>query len=138
MANPACVILSHSPGYCIHCIRESSKHDENTRMFYQYMQGEDWETVVDNDTAAIIRHEKEIGRFFHKSLRSLKASILLSGSKSDKLISAVGPNYFDKVYKQMAEKIGHGTIHIFDYGGHPAMLTNQEEFFKVSMDFLKH
>ena len=44
--------------------RVLSKQDENAKMFYQYMQGDDWESVVDNDTSAIIRHEKEIGKFF--------------------------------------------------------------------------
>lgn len=44
--------------------REFSKQDENAKRFYQYMQGDDWESVVDNDTSAIIRHEKEIGKFF--------------------------------------------------------------------------
>ena len=48
--------------------RELSKHNENAKKFYLSMQGHDWEKVVDNDTLAIVRHEREIGRFFHKDL----------------------------------------------------------------------
>jgi hypothetical protein len=36
----------------------------------------------------------------------------------------------------MIQKIGHGKIYLFKSGGHPAMITNQEEFYKVSMDFM--
>ena len=42
--------------------REASKHDDDARMFYEYMHGPDWEQVVDNDTDAIIRHDRGIGR----------------------------------------------------------------------------
>lgn len=117
--------------------RNSSKHNENAKMFYAFMHGPDWEQVVDNDTNAIIRHEKEIGVFFHKPLQFLKADILLTGSQEDEFVSTISPDYFKKVYGELIEKIGHGKIHLFNTGGHPAMLTNSEEFYQLSMEFLK-
>lgn len=117
--------------------RELSKHDENARKFYAYMHGSDWEQVVDNDTDAIMRHSKEIKTFFHQCLQSLKPSILLTGSKKDEFISSVSPNYFENVYGNLIEKIGHGEIYLFNEGGHPAMLSNPEEFFKLSMKFFQ-
>lgn len=117
--------------------REYSKHDENAKKFYGYMQGSDWEQVVDNDTDAIVRHEKEIGVFFHKPLQFLKADILLTGSKRDEFVSAISQNYFEEVYGELIKKIGHGKIYLFNAGGHPAMLTNSEEFYQLSMDFFK-
>lgn len=116
--------------------RESSKNDENAKMFYAYMHGPDWEQVVDNDTNAIIKHSKEIGAFFHKPLQSFRADILLTGSRKDEFISMISPDYFEEVYGRIIEKIGHGEIHLFNEGGHPAMLTNAAEFFEVSMGFL--
>lgn len=116
--------------------RANAKADDNARMFYSYMHGSDWEQIVDNDTAAIIRHEKEIRRFFHKSLNLLKADILLTGSKEDEFMSAVADDYLENTYKDMIQKIGHGKIHLFNSGGHPAMITNQDEFYKISRDFL--
>ena len=116
--------------------RANAKADNNARMFYSYMHGSDWEQIVDNDTAAIIRHEKEIGSFFHKSLNLLKADILLTGSKEDEFMSAVGEDYLENTYKDMIRKIGHGKIHLFNSGGHPAMITNQDEFYRISRDFL--
>ena len=52
-------------------------------MFYEYMQGDDWESVVDNDTKSIVEHDRTIGKFFHKPLTTLQADILLTGSKGD-------------------------------------------------------
>ena len=39
-------------------------------------------------------------------------------------------------YTDMLLKIGHGSMHLFSSGGHPAMMTNQDEFYKISKDFL--
>lgn len=117
--------------------RELSKHDDNVRLFYQYMQGDDWEHVVDNDTSAIIRHEKEIGKFFHNELQNFQPDILLTGSKQDEFVSGISLTYYEKIYGEMLDKIGHGKMYLFDTGGHPAMLTNPDEFYKISMDFLQ-
>lgn len=117
--------------------REFSKQNEDAKMFYAYMHGTDWERVVDNDTDAIIRHNKDIGIFFHKPLQSLKADILLTGSKKDEFVSAVSPDYFEEVYGAMVKKVGHGKIHLFHEGGHPAMLSNPTDFYELSMRFLK-
>lgn len=117
--------------------REASKQEENARMFYYYMHGDDWERVVDCDTAAIIRHAEQIGKFFRKDLHALNADILLTGSKEDEFVSMLALDYFERTFGAMLEKIGHGKAHLFPTGGHPAMLSNSEEFYQVSMEFLK-
>ncbi len=116
--------------------RAQSKLDQGTRMFYQFMHGDDWESVVDNDTRAIEEHDRTIGRFFHKPLESFKPQILFTGSREDEFISAVDPDYFDTVYGGMIKKMGHGRIHLFPSGGHPAMLSNAEAFVRLSKEFL--
>jgi len=117
--------------------RENSKHDEAARLFYFTMHGSDWEQVVDNDTRAIIRHQKEIGGFFHKDLRSFKPDILFTGSLQDEFACTLAPNYFETAYGELISKIGHGQIYLFDTGGHPAMLTNQDRFYQLSMEFFE-
>lgn len=117
--------------------RANSKQDEGTRQFYQYMQGEDWESVVDNDTAAIVRHQKEIGRFFHRELDALQPDILLTGSREDEFVSSLSPDYFDTVYGAILQKIGHGSMRLFDTGGHPAILSNANAFYECSLQFLQ-
>lgn len=115
--------------------RESSKQDENARMFYFNMHGSDWKQVVDNDTRAVIRHQKEIGQFFHIDLQSFKPDILFTGSIEDEFACSISPNYFEKVYGELISKIGHGKIHLFNNGRHPAMLTNQDSFYQLSIEF---
>lgn len=116
--------------------REASKNDEVTKAFYYAMHGDDWESVVDNDTDAIYEHAKTIGFFFYKPLNMLNSKVMFTGSKEDEFISFIDSNYFYSVYSSMIEKIGHGEIFIFDKGGHPALLSNSSEFFMVAKKFL--
>ena len=115
--------------------REMAKADPGARAFYEYMHGSDWKRIVDQDTAAVIRHEKEFGCFFHQSLNALKADILLTGSREDAFMCAVSDHYLEEVYNDMLRKIGHGRMYLFDSGGHPAMMTNQDEFYEISRGF---
>lgn len=117
--------------------REMSKLREDSRMFYEWMHGDDWEGIVDQDTTAVIRHEQEIKKFFHKELNQLQADILFTGSLEDEFVSMLGTNYFQNCYHQMITKIGHGSMHLFQSGNHPAMLSNQKVFFDISKIFLE-
>lgn len=117
--------------------REESKQSEDGQMFYYYMQGENWEQVVDNDTNAVIKHDEEIGCFFHKDLEALQADILLTGSKEDEFVTTIAPDYFEKTYQGMIDKAGHGRMYLFETGGHPALLSSPEEFYQVSKQFLE-
>lgn len=115
--------------------RKMAKEDPGARGFYEYMHGSDWERIVDLDTAAVLRREREIGCFFHQPLHALKADILLTGSSEDTFMRAVSEHYLEDAYKDMLSKIGHGSMHLFQSGGHPAMMTNQDAFYEISNDF---
>lgn len=115
--------------------REASKLNPGAVMFYQAMNGEDWERVVDCDTEAVVRHSLERKRFFRKELSELKSDILLTGSREDELLCAHTPEFFDKVYGEMLCKIGHGEMKLFEHGGHPAMLSNTAEFLMAADTF---
>lgn len=117
--------------------REQSKRDESARQFYYFMHGENWESVVDNDTAAVVQHERIYGDFFHKPLQQLKADILFTASKEDEFVQVVGNDFFDKTFGNMIKSIGHGSMNIFETGRHPVMLSNAEEFAAISKQFLK-
>ena len=116
--------------------RETSKQDKGGEMFYYTMQGEDWESVVDNDTIAIYEHAKTIGKFFHKPLNRLHTKMLLTGSKEDEFVKLVDSDFYIKTYSKLIGKMGYGEMHIFDQGGHPALLSNKDEFVKLAKDFL--
>lgn len=116
--------------------RENSKQNKVAKMFYYAMQGEDWESIVDNDTNAIYEHAKTIGKFFHKPINGMHTKVLLTGSKEDEFVKSVHPNFYMETYSKLIKKIGDGEIHIFEKGGHPALLSNKDEFVKLAKDFL--
>lgn len=118
--------------------REFSKQNEGARMFYRAMHGDDWESIVDNDTYSIAEHAKLIGKFFHKPLSSLQPDILMTGSKEDEFITNVDNDFFSKTYSIMINEIGHGDFYLFEHGGHPAMLSNQAQFINKSLSFLQY
>lgn len=116
----------------IHAEREASK---SAPMFYQIMHGDDWESVVDCDTAAISAHAAKIKRFFHRSIDNLRCDILMLGTQEDRCVS-FGPNYLPATYGTLLQKIGHGSFHIFAAGGHPALMSNSDMFCKIVNAFL--
>lgn len=117
--------------------RETSKRVKNVKNFYFLMHGDDWERVVDNDTFAIKEHAKTIGRFFHKGLNELNTEILFTGSKEDEFINFIDPDFYLKTFSKLIEKVGNGEMYIFNQGGHPSLLSNQDEFVKLAKDFFK-
>ena len=46
--------------------RERGRNNLLNRLFWRSMHGKDWKTVVDQDSAALLRHHNEIGTYFHK------------------------------------------------------------------------
>lgn len=114
--------------------REASKQNSGAKMFYEMMNGSDWEAVIDADTQAVIAHANHIVDFFHKPLTELKPDILLTGSREDSFFQA---GYYDEVFAQILNKIGHGKLHMFDHGEHPAMLSNQDKFVAISKSFFE-
>ncbi len=113
-----------------------SKKDESAVAFYESMHGDDWEKIVDCDTQAIINHADKIGHFFNKDLSTITADVLLTASKGDEFLCCDGCDYIKKAYCAMKEKIKHGSMYMFNEGTHPAMMSNFEEFYKISKDFL--
>lgn len=112
--------------------RTRAKNDLQSRQYYEWCQGEDWEKVVDLDTEALLQCAKEKRPLFHKPLNELKVPTLLVGSKKDEMCR---PNLEDE-YKQMSTVIPNAKVYIFNQGGHPAILSNAEEFAQLIQRFL--
>ena len=54
------------PGFAAGLLKEraAARKDEQARGFYEWCQGEDWESVVDLDTEALVGYEKNHVRLF--------------------------------------------------------------------------
>ena len=49
----------------------------------------------------------------------------------------ISDNYYENVYGEILKKTGHGKMHLFDKGDHPAMISKFDEFYDLSIEFLK-
>ncbi len=65
--------------------RANAKKDEMGIGFYQWCQGDDWESIVDMDTKALIQCAGEKLPLFTKPLCSLQVPLLLMGSEGDEM-----------------------------------------------------
>lgn len=112
--------------------RKNAKGDEMGAGFYQWCQGEDWESVVDMDTEALIRCAGERLPLFIKPLRELEVPLLLTGSKKDEMLRAD----FQEEYRAIAAETG-AAVTLFPEGNHPAILSDAERAAKIICGFLK-
>lgn len=112
--------------------RESAKRDVQARQFYEWCQGEDWETVVDLNTQALTACAKEGTPLFCKPIEALSTPILFIGSLEDEMCR----KDIVEEYREMNQLVQHGTIHIFQTGGHPAVITNAELSAKLITEYL--
>ena len=116
-------------------IRNGRAQAKTNGGFIEYLKtlhGDDWEQVFDADTAAVLSHAEQIGDFFHKPLAELKVPMLLTGSLEDDMF----PTGLCKVlFDEICAKTSYATAHIFDHGGHPAMMSNMDEFIGLCVQF---
>ena len=96
--------------------------------YLKSLHGEDWEQVFDADTDAVLRHAEQIGDFFHKPIEELKVPMLLTGSLEDEMFPK---GYCKSLFDEICAKTSFVTAHIFEHGGHPAMLSNMDEFVEL-------
>lgn len=113
--------------------RTLAKQDAESVRFWADCHGADWEEVIDADTHAALQHSANIGRFFHRGLEELQVPVLFTASLEDEFAEFVD---FKQVYTDMLYKVDQGRMHLFEHGGHPAMLSNGKEFARVAQDFL--
>ncbi len=112
--------------------REFAKHDDQAKQFYEWCQGEDWETVVDLNTQALTKCAVNQIPLFCRPLETLSAPILFTGTLEDDMCRK---NMVEE-YTEMNRLVQNGTVHIFKTGGHPAIMTNAELFSKVVTEYL--
>ena len=102
--------------------RNSAKQDMQARQFYEWCQGKDWERVVDLNTQALLKCAADHLPLFVKPLEMLRAPILFLGSRQDDMCR----RDIEEEYLEMNQLVQNGKIHIFETGGHPAVLSNAE------------
>lgn len=112
--------------------RAQAKQFEGFVNYLKSIHGDDWESVFDADTDAVLRHAEEIGSFFHKPLEELSVRMLLTGSLEDDMFPK---GHCKGLFDDICSKTDMAEAHIFEHGGHPAMLSNMDEFVRISIQF---
>lgn len=98
------------------------------------MHGDDWENVVDADTEAVVQHAKTVGTFFHKKIEALQTKLLLTGSAEDEMFPR---GHYEELFDAICAQTPMARSHIFEHGGHPAMMSNMVEFITLCDEFFK-
>ncbi len=112
--------------------RSFAKQNADFCSMLKAMHGEDWESVIDADTEAVVTHANTIGSFFRKSIEELKVRLLLTGSDEDEMFPK---GHYEKLFAEICGRTCMARSHIFAHGGHPAMMSNTEEFVSLCEGF---
>ena len=113
--------------------RESAMKDEDARGFYEWCLGSDWEDIVRKDTEALLACAASGTSLFVSPLSAIECPVLLTGSVEDLMCRSD----MKEEYEEMKKMMGNASIHMFKHGGHPAILSNAEEFAGIAKDFIK-
>ena len=113
--------------------RESAMKDEYARGFHEWCLGSDWQDIVQKDTKALLACADSGNPLYVSPLSAIECPVLLTGSAEDLMCRSD----MEEEYMEMKEMMGNASIHMFPHGGHPAILSNAEEFAEIAKDFIK-
>lgn len=112
--------------------RSYAKQNKGFCYMLQTMHGADWEAVLDADTKAVVSHAEHIEYFFHHPLSDLNRKMLLTGSAEDEMFPK---GHYEKLFGMICSETQYASKHIFEHGGHPAMMSNAKEFIPLCEAF---
>ena len=112
--------------------RDFAKQMAGFHSMLKATHGDDWESVVDADTEAVAAHTKTVGSFFHKPMEGLNVNLILTGSAEDEMFPK---GHYEKLFADICGRTYMARLHIFEHGGHPAMMSNSEEFVSLCEEF---
>jgi len=99
--------------------------------FWQHAHGDDWQTVVDADSALLLRWADQELDWFAGRLPELACPVLLTASLRDTAL----PNVASQVC-HMAEQIPDSWVFFSKAGDHPLMWSRPEAFQAIAWTFL--
>lgn len=114
--------------------RESAKQSADFCAMLSAMHGDDWENVLDADTEAVVQHAKTVGTFCHKKMEALQTKLLLTGSAEDEMFPM---GHYEELFSSICAQTPMAGSHIFEHGGHPAMMSNMAEFIALCDEFFQ-
>lgn len=112
--------------------REQSLQDAYSIEFYRWMQGNDYEQIVRQDTDMMLAHFEKKMLFYYQRPKNIEMPVFLVGSRQDDMIPEI-----EEAYKKLCNASPHYTMHLFPEGRHPAVLSNAEAFADIVCAYLE-
>ena len=113
-------------------VAERAERTSDQVTFWLQAHGEDWEEVVDADSAMLLRFaRKQKGDAFQGRLSEIECPVLLTASLEDPRLPKVG-----KQIMAMSQQIRNSRAFLTSQGGHPLMWSRPEDFRHVADYFL--
>ena len=100
--------------------------------FWQLAHGEDWQQVVEADSAMFVRAWSRGRSIFENRLGEIACSVLLTGSLADPILPEVGAQML-----HAAQQIPGCQLYLHTVGGHPLMWSQSADFRRMSDCFLQ-
>jgi pimeloyl-ACP methyl ester carboxylesterase len=101
-------------------------------LFWQHAQGDDWQQVVDADSALLLQLADHGGDYFGGRLSDIACPTLLSASSADSLLPDAGPQLL-----QIARQIPNSRLFLHSAGDHPLMWSAPAVFRPIADAFLR-
>lgn len=102
--------------------RAAAAKNPQAAQFYQWVIGEDWQTVVKKDTDSMVRLIHSGKPLFVAALKTLQCPLLLTATLNDGMIRST----IKEEYQAIIEEVPQAECHLFENPGHPAIGTNAE------------
>lgn len=112
--------------------RTKAKTQLLSSAFWKDMNGEDWEKIVDQDIDLMGRCGTKQIRTILGDLSKVKCEVLCVAAITDELIP-----HTDKKVEEVAKAIPNSKLKVYDYGKHPFMITQKQEFKRLAKEFLE-
>lgn len=113
-------------------IEERSIRSEGQVAFWRFAHGEDWEKVIDSDTAMLRQLTERGGNWLGDTLERIECPIFFTASLEDQMLRQPGPYIL-----QMLAQARDGRAFISKNGGHPLIWSNPGEFRRAVSGFLE-
>lgn len=112
-------------------IRERSNPSDEQKQFWTYCHGNDWESIIKQDTENIKRMVENGGNWLEDAPQRVKCPVLLLGSWEDNFV----PNV-EQDFKLLSNQISDCRFVLSDKGGHPLIWANTTFFNTEALNFL--
>lgn len=112
-------------------IKERSHPSDMQMQFWNYCHGNDWESIIKQDTEIIRKMVKDGGNWLKDTPQKIKCPVILLGSKEDNFIPDI-----EHDYKLLTNQIQDCRFVLAEKGNHPLIWTNATFFNAEVLNFL--